>query len=146
MTCVSFTQVDCADHSQTVEVFQCDNNNQAAPIAADQAGYCTCKNADGEEIAHTDFYFMCNAHPPTSCQDYCQAKEPQPAVTDIVMVSSADQGGADPECPDGYELVQSINKFANLPMTPLNDDLNEGRSKEKFPTLYLCQTFQITDE
>ena len=145
MTCVSFTQVDCNSHQKKIEVFQCDNNNQEGKIAADQAGFCTCKDASGSLVKQKE-YFMCNAHPPTSCQEYCLGKDTQPGVTDMVMVSSADQSGAEPECPDGYERVRSINKGNGNIMTALSDDLNEGRNRSSWPILFLCQTFKLTSK
>ena len=148
MTCVSFTQVDCNSHQKKIEVFQCDNNNQEGKIAADQAGFCTCKDASGSLVKQKE-YFMCNAHPPTSCQEYCLGKDTQPGVTDMVMVSSADQSGAEPECPDGYERVKSINtgnKINGGIMTALSDDLNEGRDRKRWPILFLCQTFKVTSK
>ena len=144
MTCKSFTKVDCNNHAKVLQTNMCDDNNNQGAVGADEAGFCTCLDSAGNEFKQPA-YFMCGQHEATSCQDYCAAKTILPAVTDMVMVSSADMSGdGEPSCPQGYVLVDSINKDASTTMKPMNADLNQGRDKTHWPTLFLCQSHALT--
>lgn len=150
MECKSFTKVDCDNHKIVKEERLCDSSNDIAAIAANEAGFCTCKK--GNETVVQPFMFMCGQHKPTSCQDYCQAKNPLPGVTDVVMVSSADMNGDDDDanrrnlaCPLGYDPVNPLIKSAvGTGVTPISNDLNEGRDAENWPKLMLCQSNALT--
>jgi hypothetical protein len=146
LKCGFFTKVDCHDLSKELDVIACDDQNNVGTIAENEGGYCTCiDDSNNKKKGDQGYYvtqttnFLCNAHPETSCQEYCRSRNPLPAVTDMVMVSSADFDGAEPICPGGYKEVQSVAPGE----TGINADLNQGADKNHFPKLKLCQSYEI---
>lgn len=140
MTCKSLTKVQCDNHKVILEEVLCDEADRKAEIAENEAGFCTCIVPETKREFVQPMNFICGAHAATSCQEYCIGQNPPNAVTDMVVVSSADVGGKDPTCPLGYVRVKSINKQVGQ-ITGLDDNLNQGRNADHFPTLFLCQTY-----
>jgi hypothetical protein len=135
MRCKSLTKTACDAPERVLDVIECDDENNKAVLKRGEAGYCTCIDENTEHVQPWDY--LCNAHEETSCQDYCRGMNPMPAITDIVMVSSADFNG-EPTCPEDYHMVQALS-----PLFKLDGNLNQGTNPDHHPRLLLCQTNKI---